>query len=183
MFAQVWIIYQWFFFFYIFIFWFFVKVTSAFIAYKKQQRNSRRKNVCIFHIFDQIKCFKGTVVNRTLTSLHGGSLEITLTVPLTEKSLCYNLNQRIYHCPESTGLVFRENQRRGRLPSLKASILWALEIMNGFCWIKKLPIYGPKSNTSQDLNNISNYMHIAHSQSWITHWTMYIHFKLLRQKN
>ena len=26
--------------------------------------------------------FKGTVVNRTLPSLHGGSFEITLTVPL-----------------------------------------------------------------------------------------------------
>ena len=31
-------------------------------------------------IFDQIKDFKGTVVNRT--SLHGGSLEVTRTVPL-----------------------------------------------------------------------------------------------------
>ena len=28
------------------------------------------------------KTFKDTVVNRTLTSLHGGSHEITLTVPL-----------------------------------------------------------------------------------------------------
>ena len=29
-----------------------------------------------------IHAFKGTVVNRTLPSLHGGSFEITLTVPL-----------------------------------------------------------------------------------------------------
>ena len=28
------------------------------------------------------KAFKGTVVNKALPSLHGGSLEITLTVPL-----------------------------------------------------------------------------------------------------
>ena len=28
------------------------------------------------------KGFKGTVVNRTLSSLHGGSLDIMLTVPL-----------------------------------------------------------------------------------------------------
>ena len=28
------------------------------------------------------KAFKGTFVNRALSSLHGGSLEITLTVPL-----------------------------------------------------------------------------------------------------
>ena len=27
------------------------------------------------------RAFKGTVVNRALASLHGGSLEITLTVP------------------------------------------------------------------------------------------------------
>ena len=31
------------------------------------------------------KGFKGTVVNRALPSLHGGSLEITLTVPLSLK--------------------------------------------------------------------------------------------------
>ena len=35
-----------------------------------------------FHIVDQSKVFKGTVVNRALPFLHGGSLEITLTVPL-----------------------------------------------------------------------------------------------------
>ena len=29
--------------------------------------------------------FKGTILNRALPSLHGGSLEITLTVPLREK--------------------------------------------------------------------------------------------------
>ena len=51
------------------------------------------KNDGIFKIFDQIKDFKGTVVNRTLPSLHGGSLEITLTVPLsvTPPPLYYNL--------------------------------------------------------------------------------------------
>ena len=32
--------------------------------------------------FDQVKGLKGTVVNQTLLSVHGGSLEITLTVPL-----------------------------------------------------------------------------------------------------
>ena len=30
------------------------------------------------------KAFKGTVVNRALPSLHGGSLEITLTVPFMD---------------------------------------------------------------------------------------------------
>ena len=33
-------------------------------------------------ILDQTSSFKCTVVNRALSSLHGGSLEITLTVPL-----------------------------------------------------------------------------------------------------
>ena len=33
-------------------------------------------------ILDQTSSFKGTVVNLALTSLYGGSLEITLTVPL-----------------------------------------------------------------------------------------------------
>ena len=33
----------------------------------------------------QTKVFKGTVVNRKLSTLHGGSLEITLTVPLNYK--------------------------------------------------------------------------------------------------
>ena len=32
---------------------------------------------------EQLKGFKGTVVNRTLSSLHRGSLEIKITVPLT----------------------------------------------------------------------------------------------------
>ena len=31
---------------------------------------------------DQIKVFKGTVLNLALESLHGGSIEITPTVPL-----------------------------------------------------------------------------------------------------
>ena len=37
-----------------------------------------------FHIIDQAKVFKGTVVNRALLSLHGSSLEITLTVTLKQ---------------------------------------------------------------------------------------------------
>ena len=42
-----------------------------------------QKNDVIFHIFDQIKVFKITVVNWALPSLHViGSLDITLTVPL-----------------------------------------------------------------------------------------------------
>ena len=61
-----------------------------------------KKNECIFHIFYQIKAFKGTfkkllnlkkylphywwdkgtVVNLWLPSFHGKSLQITLTAPL-----------------------------------------------------------------------------------------------------
>ena len=96
------------------------------------------------------------------------SLQRVLAMILT----CFFL-QRIYDCPESTGLVSRENQRRGRLPSLKISILWALEIINGFWSIKNLPIYGPKSSTSQDLKNIPNCMNIAHYTLHILNYTLH----------
>ena len=38
------------------------------------------------HCFLSYKDFKATVVNRVLSSLHGGPLEITLTVPLSLQS-------------------------------------------------------------------------------------------------
>ena len=38
------------------------------------------------------KAFKGTVVNRALPSLHGGSLKITLTVPLKANLTVRKLN-------------------------------------------------------------------------------------------
>ena len=38
------------------------------------------------------KAFKGTVVNRALSSLRGGSLEITLTVPLNSVLVVINKN-------------------------------------------------------------------------------------------
>ena len=42
------------------------------------------------------KDFKGTVVNRTLPSLHEGSLEITLTVPLRQVCSFFLVNIKIY---------------------------------------------------------------------------------------
>ena len=65
-----------------------VKVTCAFLVYEKQWRNSQNK-----HVFRVKKAtlsstvlirlsFKSTVVNRALSSLHKGSLEFILTVPL-----------------------------------------------------------------------------------------------------
>ena len=42
----------------------------------------------IFHIIDQVKFLKGTFVNQA--SLHGGSLENTLTVPLSNSFLKQN---------------------------------------------------------------------------------------------
>jgi len=39
--------------------------------------NPRKKHLSI-----NLQGFNGTVVNRALPSLHGGSLEITLTIPL-----------------------------------------------------------------------------------------------------
>ena len=38
------------------------------------------ENDNIFHIIDQKNIFKGTVVNRALSSLHGGSLEVMLSL-------------------------------------------------------------------------------------------------------
>ena len=51
-----------------------------------------RKNEVIFHSFDQI--FKGNVVNRAFSSLHGGSLQSTVTVPLM---LIYSTRRRRSH--------------------------------------------------------------------------------------
>ena len=39
-----------------------------------------RENYGIFHIFDQIKLFQDTVVNKAVPSLNGGTLEFTLKV-------------------------------------------------------------------------------------------------------
>ena len=41
------------------------------------------KNMDIKFILDKKKASEGSVVNRALSSLHGGSHEITLTVPLS----------------------------------------------------------------------------------------------------
>ena len=39
-----------------------------------------------------VKYFKGTVVNREMPSLHGGSLEITLSVPLMSLKSSLNID-------------------------------------------------------------------------------------------
>ena len=44
----------------------------------KKNSLKKQKHGYLFHTWSD-KAFKGTVVNRTLPSLHGGSLEITLT--------------------------------------------------------------------------------------------------------
>ena len=60
----------------------FSKVTPTFLHKEKISELSEvniMKNDNIFHIIDQIRAH---VVNQALPSVHGGSLEITLTVPL-----------------------------------------------------------------------------------------------------
>ena len=61
-------------------------VTFAFLVYEKRWRNSEinsfrvRKRRYLPHFWSD-KGFKGIVGNRTMLSLHGGSFNITLTVP------------------------------------------------------------------------------------------------------
>jgi len=46
-------------------------------------KNEKYKQTKTHHMYDnRQKVFKGTVTNQALSYLHGGSLEITLTVPL-----------------------------------------------------------------------------------------------------
>ena len=58
----------------------------------------------IYRIYGQLyteytdNVFKGTVVNRALPFSYGGSLEITLTVPLNYKSKCIGY-LRMYRGP------------------------------------------------------------------------------------
>ena len=47
----------------------------------KKNSLEKQKHGYLIHVWSD-KAFKGTVVNRTLPSLYGGSLEITLTAPL-----------------------------------------------------------------------------------------------------
>ena len=50
-------------------------------ANKNKQNLKKQKHWVLIHTWSN-KAFEGTVVNRALPSLHGGSLEITLTVTL-----------------------------------------------------------------------------------------------------
>ena len=54
---------------------------------KSELNSFRVMETTIFPHFYQIRILLGDVVDRTLPSLHGGSLEITLTVPLNLISL------------------------------------------------------------------------------------------------
>ena len=45
-----------------------------------ENKQIKKENMNIYILSD--KAFKGTIVNQALPSLHGGSLEILLTVPL-----------------------------------------------------------------------------------------------------
>ena len=55
----------------------------------REINNFRVRKTTVSSIFLSDQGFNGTVVNRALPSFHGGSLEITLTVPLVpEKNLC-----------------------------------------------------------------------------------------------
>ena len=57
-------------------------MTCAFLDYKNQRRNVKKKNKFFYDIFNGFDQIKGTVANRTMPSLPGRSLEIMLTIPL-----------------------------------------------------------------------------------------------------
>jgi len=53
-------------------------------TYRNKHLLNQKNGIVSFpHFWAGFKDFKGSVANRALSSLHGGSLEITLTVPLT----------------------------------------------------------------------------------------------------
>ena len=74
---------------------------------------NKQKNDNFFHIFIRLRFlgFQGTVLNRALQSLHGGSLEITLTVTLPQKLYSFDIChvfQQIY-IPETITLKSLSN--------------------------------------------------------------------------
>ena len=56
--------------------------------FRVRKHVSSKKNDFNFHLFDQIKVFKGTFVNRVFPSLHRVSLEIKLTITF-RLNLCH----------------------------------------------------------------------------------------------
>ena len=135
MFDQVWIRYQCFCFFklHIFICGFVQKWLAHFLFVRSNgevYRNthfSRQKNDVIYHIFNQIN-----VVNRALPSLLGGSLEITLTVPLNQNFTPFQTFNPLP--PPSIKLIIIRRIKSinlqinaGECPLLPESCRWQLE--------------------------------------------------------
>jgi len=48
-----------------------------------ENKSLKNMDICVTHTLSD-KAFKGTYINQALPSLHGGSIEITLTVPLNQ---------------------------------------------------------------------------------------------------
>ena len=61
------------------------------------EKNSlkKQKKLYLIHSLSD-KAFKGTVVNRALPSLHGGLLEITLTVPVEKQIKMALINHGLF---------------------------------------------------------------------------------------
>ena len=57
---------------------------------------------------DRDKTFQGTLVHRALTSLHGGSLEIMLSVPLILAAKNLNIDQLKPHDIYRKGILYSE---------------------------------------------------------------------------
>ena len=95
----------------------FISVIFSIVSYKQEMRKSPRettnknkqfkapKNWYLIHTGSD-NAFKGTDINRTLPSLHGGLFEITLTVPLIRKFWKCNKFQNL-ECQRITSVQFK----------------------------------------------------------------------------
>ena len=90
-----------------------------------------------------VKGFKGIVINRALPSLHGGSLEIILTVPLQGLLIFLNIHNTQIFGLESTSKVFclvfltlmkDVTKALRQVENIFAHFAWKFHILNASLW-------------------------------------------------
>ena len=115
-------------------------------AEKLQMRiNSLKKQKHWYLIHNWSKTFKGTFVNRGFSSLHGGSLKITLTVPLKLESFSRNQRHVKY-----LGTVMSVGGRALTPGTWKNAFLWQPR-QNLWCWGVRFTKYFEELNRFNSL--------------------------------